>query len=70
MNDKKYEKLFETGKIGLEKNKGKHEAKKFKVIIDHGELYVECIDSFEEIFEISHKLVFPNQLDNQNENRI
>ena len=30
---------------------------KFKVIVEDGELYLVCIDSFEEIFEISRKSI-------------
>ena len=31
--------------------------KQFKIIVDHGELYLECIDGFEEIFEVDKALV-------------
>ena len=30
---------------------------KFKVIVDDGELYLQCIDPFEEIFEISRDAI-------------
>ena len=34
------------------------------MIVDHGELYLECIDTFEEIFEIDKKLVEDIELTN------
>lgn len=53
----RYEKEFETGSVGLSmimgKKARKQEGKKFRVVVEHGELYLECIDPFEEIFEIS-----------------
>lgn len=42
----------------------KVQGKRFKVIVDHGELYLECIDTFEEIFEIDKKLVEDIELTN------
>mmetsp|Transcript_2368 Transcript_2368/g.3261 ORF Transcript_2368/g.3261 Transcript_2368/m.3261 type:complete len:100 (+) Transcript_2368:941-1240(+) len=30
---------------------------KFKIIVEDGELYLQCIDSFEAIFEISRKSI-------------
>jgi hypothetical protein len=41
----------------MNKENKKKEGKKFRVIVEHGELYLECIDSFEEIFEISQEYV-------------
>lgn len=59
-DENKYEKVFEMGKIGLSllKHQDKEkEGKKFKIIVEHGELYIEPIDSFEEIFELKRELV-------------
>jgi hypothetical protein len=40
-SENKYEKEFETGNIGLiHKNKKKENGKKFKIIVEHGELYL------------------------------
>ena len=39
------------------KKKGDREGKKFKIIVDHGELYLECIDPFEDVFEVSRDLI-------------
>ena len=36
----------------------------FKIIVEHGELYLECIDSFEEIFELKKDLVENVELTN------
>ena len=33
------------------------DGKAFKVVVEHGELYLECVDSFEEIFEISKDFI-------------
>ena len=67
----KYEKSFVTGDIGLSlfrstanDGENKIQGKKFKVIVDHGELYLECVDPFEEIFEIDKKLVEDIELTN------
>ena len=46
-NGKKFEKIYTMGEDG----------KRFKVIVEHGELYIECIDSFEEIFEVNRELL-------------
>ena len=40
------------------------DGKKFKIIVDHGELYLECIDPFEEIFEVNRSLVENVELTN------
>ena len=48
----------------LKKEKKEGEGKKFKIIVDHGELYFECIDSFEEIFEIKKSMVEDVELTN------
>ena len=39
------------------KGKDKKEGKKFRIIVDHGELYLECVDPFEEVFEVSKDLI-------------
>ena len=58
-----YEKVFVTGRLGLSLlNQAKgdekdEDGKKFKIIVDRGELYLECIDSFEEIFELNKEMV-------------
>ena len=64
-DENKYEKEFQTGKLGLSllKQQGK-EGKKFKIIVEHGELYLECVDSFEEIFEVKRDLVEKIELTN------
>ena len=58
-DENKYEKVFTTGKLGLSliKKGGEDTGKKFKIIVEHGDLYLECIDSFEEIFEIKRDLL-------------
>lgn len=57
----KYEKEFTTGELGLslltKKGKDQRLGKKFKIIVDHGELYLECIDPFEEVFEVNKDLI-------------
>lgn len=58
--DTKYEKIFVTGNVGLsllDTDKKESNGKKFKIIVEHGELFLECIDSFEEIFEIKKEMV-------------
>jgi len=67
----KYEKSFTTGDVGLslfrsttQEDEAKAVGKRFKVIVDHGELYLECVDTFEEIFEIDKKLVQDVELTN------
>lgn len=64
-----YSKEFSTGNIGLSiimnngasKKDGKTESngKRFRIVVEHGELYLECIDKFEDIFEISQDLINP-----------
>jgi hypothetical protein len=46
-DEKRYEKTFTM----------KDSGKRFKVIVEHGELYIECIDSFEEIFEVGKEMI-------------
>ena len=38
-------------------SKRKREGKRFKIIVDHGELFLECIDPFEEVFEVRKELI-------------
>ena len=60
-DEQKYEKDFTTGQVGLSIIMGtpatNKDGKRFKVVVEHGELYLECVDSFEEIFEISKDLI-------------
>jgi hypothetical protein len=67
--ENKYEKIFTTGKLGLSLIKDKtnelvDNGKKFKIVVDHGELFLECIDTFEEIFEVKKDLVEKLELTN------
>ena len=39
--------------------------KRFKIVVEHGELYLECIDKFEDIFEISQDLINPKDRKDQ-----
>ena len=55
------EKVFKTGQVALVKQKDESKGKEFKIIVEHGELYLECVDSFEEIFEINKKLIDPEK---------
>ena len=43
--------------MSLIMNKNKTAGKKFRVIVEHGEMYLDCIDGFEEVFEISRDLL-------------
>ena len=51
------ERTFKTGQVGLKKQDDVENGKEFKIIVEHGELYLECVDSFEEVFEISKKMI-------------
>lgn len=51
------EKTFKTGQVGLKKQEDESKGKEFKIIVEHGELYLECVDSFEEVFEINKKMI-------------
>ena len=67
--ENKYEKTFITGKLGLslikdKKNEVVDSGKKFKIVVEHGELFLECIDTFEEIFEVKKDLVEKLELTN------
>lgn len=47
--------LFERANIKAQQpdNKGKQ----FKIIVEDGEVYLQCIDSFEDVFEINKEIV-------------
>lgn len=51
------ERSFKTGQVGLKKQEDEENGKEFKIIVEHGELYLECVDSFEEVFEINKKMI-------------
>ena len=38
-------------------NKEKRPGKRFKIVVEHGEMYLDCLDGFEEVFEISRDLL-------------
>jgi hypothetical protein len=46
--------VFTTGQLGISLIKDKKtvndNGKQFRIVVEHGELFLECIDSFEEIF--------------------
>jgi hypothetical protein len=52
--ENKFEKVFTTGQLGISLMKDKktvnQNGKQFKIVVEHGELFLECIDSFEDIF--------------------
>ena len=54
-NSNTIEREFKTGEIGIEK-KGDVNGKRFKIVVEHGQLYLDCIDSFEEVFEVNRKM--------------
>lgn len=61
----KFEKKFKTGNLGISLlKKEKAAGKEFQIIVEHGELYLNCIDSFEEIFEVKRDLVEKVELTN------
>jgi hypothetical protein len=47
--------LYKTSKV--EEKKNEVVGKRFKVIVEGGQIYVQCIDSFEDVFEISKDVV-------------
>lgn len=47
--------LYQTSKV--EEKKNEVVGKRFKVIVEGGQIYVQCIDSFEDVFEISKDVV-------------
>ena len=51
-NGARFEKEFE---IKSEQEEGK--SYKFKIIVDEGQIYLKCIDCFEDIFELSKDIV-------------
>ena len=64
-DENKFEKTFKTGNLGISLlKKDKPNGKEFKIIVEHGELYLSCIDSFEEIFEVKRDLVEKVELTN------
>ena len=64
-DENKYQKKFKTGSLGISLLKGdKSNGKEFEIIVEHGELYLNCVDSFEEIFEVKRDLVEKVELTN------
>ena len=64
-DENKFEKTFKTGNLGISLlKKDKANGKEFKIMVEHGELYLSCIDSFEEIFEVKRDLVEKVELTN------
>lgn len=65
----RYEKTFRTGKVQLDyervlndqmklkPKKGVDTGKRYTVIVEGGQIYLQCIDPFEEVFEISRDMI-------------
>jgi hypothetical protein len=60
-NEARFEREFNTAQLhahnSLLGRAAEGEGKRFKIIVDHGELFLECLDPFEEIFELSPDLL-------------